>query len=1242
MKASGVRCNFVVCAFIFLGTLAFPSMLAAADYYVNGTTGDDTWDGLAAAWDGTHGPKKTIQAGIDASSSADTVTVADGTYTDTGNRDLDFGGRLITLTSENGPETCIIDCWNDTQCVSFTSGETSAATFEGFTVRNAEPWGGYGGGIYIASSSPTIRDCVFENCSGGRGGGIYSTGGNPTVSGCAFYGCSATKDSTGMGGGAYVADGSLTIDGCIFVGNSSVSYGGGLAVAFAEAVVTNCFFSGNNGAKGAGAISFSSTTNLTLDIANCTIVGNTGGTWPGTAIRTMVTGDVTLVNSIIWDSPGHSVSVEDSVTMTISYCDFEGGSSKVYDESGTGLTWGAGNFDTEPMLIREYRLDPNSPCRNTGTLIGAPAYDIDNEARPEGSGVDVGVDEYIDTDEDGMPDYWENRYGLDPGTDDSMLDGDDDDLTNIDEYSADTDPTDDDTDDDGMTDGWEVTMGTDPLVDDALDDPDGDGLDNIGEFANNTFPLDWDSDNDLIADGYEVEYGLNPRLDDSSLDPDTDDLTNLGEYENGTDPFDSDTDDDGRNDGAEVAAGTNPLNPDNLEMTFYVNGSAGDDSNDGMSAVYDGTHGPKKTIQAGLDVTVSGWGYTVLVADGIYYGEGNRDINFAGKSVLLKSENGPERTTIDCRGLGRAFFFESGETVDSIVEGFSIINGDAVKGTVVAPGTEVLVADNGAWPDWSVDDKIVCESVSAAGPLKVYSPDGTLLLSFARPTEISIWGIPRWSRDGTMIVGHWGASGSTWVWGPFTINSDGGGFTRLFPPDSVSDLPWATMVPVFSPDKSKILAGSWYGSLELLDIATQTYDWVTDPHAGAGDYTPDGSMILAQSADGFVYVDPATGEQGVTIDMTGARYPSISPDGEFITFDTIDKICILRSTGMGFVEIADGNTPRFGPDSRSLVYARGGHIYRIDLAPVPYGGAVYLSSSSATFRNCIFEENTAEEGGAIYCDGGEVVLDSCIISGNSADTFGGGVRLKLWSTLTINNCLVTDNESARGGGLYCGNSNVTVTNCTIAGNTATTDGGGLELAWDSTGTVTDSILWDNTSPTGHEIAVKGSTDNPSILDVSYSDIMGGSADVYVMSGSTLNWLTGNIASDPLFVSGMLGDYYLSQMAAGQAMDSPCVDSGSDSAANLGLDALTTRTDGVSDSGAVDIGYHAPYALSIVLMESTGSDITIHWNSLPGVSYTVKWSSDMQTWNDVPVGDTGNWTDVGGASAPPRYYQVIEN
>jgi hypothetical protein len=78
-----------------------------------------------------------------------------------------------------------------------------------------------------------------------------------------------------------------------------------------------------------------------------------------------------------------------------------------------------------------------------------------------------------DTDNDGMPDGWEQENGMDP-TDpsDAQGDPDGDGMTNQEEYEAGTDPNNADTDGDGLSDSEEQEMGTDP----TNEDTDGDGM----------------------------------------------------------------------------------------------------------------------------------------------------------------------------------------------------------------------------------------------------------------------------------------------------------------------------------------------------------------------------------------------------------------------------------------------------------------------------------------------------------------------------------------------------------------------------------------------------------------------------------------------------------------------------------------------------------------------------------------------------------------------------------------------
>jgi parallel beta-helix repeat protein len=85
------------------------------------------------------------------------------------------------------------------------------------------------------------------------------------------------------------------------------------------------------------------------------------------------------------------------------------------------------------------------------------------------------------------------------------------------------------------------------------------------------------------------------------------------------------------------------------------------------------------TIQAAIDDANNG--DTILVANGIYYGNGNRDIDFKGKAITIRSENGPAMCIINCQGSTgvphRGFYFHRTEDANSVLDGLTIMNGYA-------------------------------------------------------------------------------------------------------------------------------------------------------------------------------------------------------------------------------------------------------------------------------------------------------------------------------------------------------------------------------------------------------------------------------------------------------------------------------------------------------------------------------------------------------------------------------------
>ncbi|MGA4580048.1 LamG-like jellyroll fold domain-containing protein [Limisphaera sp. VF-2] len=129
-----------------------------------------------------------------------------------------------------------------------------------------------------------------------------------------------------------------------------------------------------------------------------------------------------------------------------------------------------------------------------------------------------------DVDEDGLPDWWERRYGLNVGANDAAADPDSDGLNSLAEYQAGTHPRNPDTDSDGLRDGVETNTGV-----------------WVSNQNTGTNPLNSDTDGDTLLDGVETNTGV-------YVSP-----TNTG-----TSPLRRDTDGDGWDDGGEIRSGSDP------------------------------------------------------------------------------------------------------------------------------------------------------------------------------------------------------------------------------------------------------------------------------------------------------------------------------------------------------------------------------------------------------------------------------------------------------------------------------------------------------------------------------------------------------------------------------------------------------------------------------------------------------------------------------------------------------------
>ncbi len=324
---------------------------AQTTYHVNGPCGNDAWTGLSPICAAPDGPKRTIQAGLNATANDDTVIVADGVYSGPGNIGMFFGGKRVVLRSERGPQGCIIDQLHTYRAFFMADDLTPDTVIEGFTIRNGA--GNPGGAFWFHhQNNPTIRNCIITGNNATQGGAIHTE-----------------------------TDAAPTFINCTIVGNSAVRGGAFSITDASHPRIINCVIAGNTATDQAGALYVQMFSAAGPEITNSTIAGNTATNTAGA--MAVLAGSMTLRNSVVWNNAAPmgsqlAVGVTGGFpgTLTVAHSIVQGGQLGVLIQGAGVLNWLGGNSAMDPLFAgpgaSDFHLLPGSPAIDAADNTGVP------------------------------------------------------------------------------------------------------------------------------------------------------------------------------------------------------------------------------------------------------------------------------------------------------------------------------------------------------------------------------------------------------------------------------------------------------------------------------------------------------------------------------------------------------------------------------------------------------------------------------------------------------------------------------------------------------------------------------------------------------------------------------------------------------------------------------------------------------------------------------------------------------
>lgn len=1040
-------------------------------------------------------PYDAIQEAIDVAISGDEIVVARGVYAGQGNRNLDFGGRLLTLRSSHPHDPTVvadtvIDCEQGGRGFHFHRNETEAAVLNGFTIRNGYagsneiPGYARGGGIYCEESNPTIANCVITDSSVDPtlafwygGGGIFCNNSSPRIHHCTVARCSTRNH----GGGIYCYNNSHPdINNCTVTGNDSL-VGGGIACAVgSNPVIRNCRIFGNTSVWAAGISAQgweSGGSGSHPIIRNCTVVGNWAGQTGG--IGSNKFSHPTISNCILWDNDqvepysqgkGPELSTSWYSSLSVTFSDVAGGREAVdlYGEEAE-LLWGEGNVDADPLFVDETdHIGAASPCVGAGDpsfVADDSETDFDGDERVQHCRVDMGADEspyFRDCNGTGVPDACEVADGL-------VLDVNANGVPDSCETCAHSADCDDRVFCNGLNaceDGFCVS-GTNPcpmqhcdeerdrcidcIIDEHCDDRDPCTLDQCLPDGTCAPPGDACAAKiSLLATDVNGEPLVGGPQ--NSVTIHTGDVVTCELYVEGWAPY---------------ALHLYQATIDPVQFASGVRGTLSLLDDPDLTAGAFIQESRVDFVFFGLPtITLVGVGYdrvqfgSLLLSDQMPDPQAPR---YAGTLVLRASPDaagvfriGPGNTT-----AGMSYFLDSfSRRIEPLVLGSVWIavaadcNGNGVLDDEdIATGTSRDCNGN-VVPDECINLEQDCNNNDVPDECDIR--DGSSL-------DENEDGVPDECRR--------------------TIRVDDDGPFDPAPGD-----------PNVSDPAEDGTANHPYDRIQEGIDATVTGDVV---QVAQGHYTGEGNRDL--DFGGKLIIVRGEGDPAGCV---------IDPEYQ----------------GRGF-HFHSGETPAARVEGLTITRGTGEDFGG--------GGGILCRYSSPTIHRCAIR-NCEGPGPAIGCDRSNAIISACVVSFNHASSTSGGGIVCSHGNLTVKNSAIVRNSAVFGGGLYAVGCDLTIHNCTIAYNlqhTGSSRSGSIHIGYGAHATITNSVFWQNADEQG---PLQLAAHYASSFDVKYSNVEGGASAVYLVgAGSQLNWGLGNLDADPLLE--YPSDYPLPV--------SPCIDAG---------------------------------------------------------------------------------------------------